>query len=152
VVFFLREKNEGFLKLSISIALRHLSGHYVDEVVHVNRYHALLVFIVVATLSVVGQLRDQSLDFLLGGFEAKGAECNTEILECDVAVLVRVEEVESFFEVGLLLFGKFLAELTASLFTDRLCSRCNVLGRQGLDFRLVKLVSWLRLKDDRLLA
>ena len=88
VVLFLREQNEGLLELSIAVALRHLRGHYIDEVVHVNRYHTLLVFIIVATLSVVCQLGDQSLDFLLGGLKAKGAESHSQILQSDVAVLV----------------------------------------------------------------
>ena len=73
MVFFLGKENERFLKLGLTVSFRHLGRHYVKEVVVVNRNYSLLVLIVVSTLSVVAELRDQSLNLLLGWLEAQSA-------------------------------------------------------------------------------
>ena len=66
-------------------------------------------------MSVIGQLRDQALDLLLRRFEAQGAQGNAKVLQRDVTVGIRVEQVESLLDVSLLLVGELLAELAAGL-------------------------------------
>lgn len=119
MVLLLGEKNESLLKLRLAVPLGHLRRHYVQKVIVVNGDHAFLVFVVLAALSVIGKLGDQTLDFLLCWLEAKGAKGDSQVLEGDVAVGVGVEKVESFLDVLLLLLSELLAKLTARLLAIR---------------------------------
>ena len=74
MVLLLREEDESFLKLLITVALRHLRRHNVNEVIFINGYHAFLVLVLISTLGVICQFRDESLNLLLGRFEAKSAQ------------------------------------------------------------------------------
>ena len=122
MVLLLREEDESFLKLLVTVALRHLRRHNVNEVIFVNGYHAFLVFVLISTLGVICQFRDESLNLLLGRFEAKSAQSNTQVLQSDVVVHVRVKKLESLLEVLALLCGKLLPVLAARLLPSR-CGR-----------------------------
>ena len=50
MVFLLREQNEGLLKLLVIIALRHLGGHDVDEVLFAYLDSLFLLLAISATL------------------------------------------------------------------------------------------------------
>ena len=99
----------------------------------------------IATLSVICQLRYESLDLLLGGLEAQSAKGHTQVLQRDVAVTISIKQVESFLNVGLLLVSKFLTELSAALLAGLLASS-SCLGRKGLDFSGLILVSCVSLQ------
>lgn len=137
VVLLLGKQDESFLQLLLAVPLRHLRRHYVHKVVQVNRDHAFLVFVAVAVVSVIRELRNQTFDFLLCGLEAEGAQGHAQVLQCDVAVRIRVEQVESLLDVRLLLVSELLSELTASLFASRCGSACGayVLARQRQHLR-----------------
>ena len=119
VVLLLGEEDEGFLQLRLSVPLRHLRRHYVQEVIVVNGDHAFFVLVVVSVLLVVGQLGDEALDLLLGGLEAEGTQGHAQILQRDVPIRICVEQLESFLNVGLLLLSQLLAELAPGLLAGR---------------------------------
>ena len=119
MVLLLREEDESFLKLLITVALRHLRRHNVNEVIFVNGYHAFLVFVLISALGVICQFRDESLNLLLRRLEAKSAQGNAQVLQRDVVVHVRVKELEGLLEVLALLRGQLLPVLAARLLPCR---------------------------------
>ena len=119
MVLLLREEDESFLKLLITVALRHLRRHNVNEVIFVNGYHAFLVFVLISALGVICQFRDESLNLLLRRLEAKSAQGNAQVLQRDVVVHVRVKELEGLLEVLALFRGQLLPVLAARLLPCR---------------------------------
>ena len=119
MVLLLREEDESFLKLLITVALRHLRRHNVNEVIFVNGYHAFLVFVLISALGVICQFRDESLNLLLRRLEAKSAQGNAQVLQRDVVVHVRVKELEGLLEVFALLRSQLLSVLAARLLPCR---------------------------------
>ena len=148
MVLLLREKDESFRKLLITVSLRHLCRHNVNEVVFINGYHAFLVFVLIPALGVIRQFRDESFDLLLGRLEAESAEGDPQVLQRDVVVHVRVEELEGFLEVLALLRGQLLPVLAACLLPGRRGRRIYRLRRQRHHLRLVVLVSLLCLRQS----
>ena len=125
MVFLLGEEDECFLKLLVAVSLRHLCRHNVNEVVFINGYHAFLVFVLISTLSVICQFRDESFNLLFCWFKAKSTQGNSQVLQRDVVVHVRVEELEGFLEILTLLRSQLLPVLAACLLSCRCCGRVD---------------------------
>ena len=124
MVLVLGEEDEGLLELGIVISLGHLCDHDVLEVFEIDQDHALFVFVALLLLRVIVQIRDQSLDFLLLWFEAKGSESDLEVFDIDAAGATSVEEVKCFLDFRSLLVGEALPHLTLGL----LLGACSTSG------------------------
>ena len=89
----------------LAVALRHLGGHYIEEVVEVNSDLALLVpriSVLVSACEVIVLIAYQLLDLLFLRLEAECSQRHFEILQVDAALPVGIEEIEGLFDLSLL--------------------------------------------------
>ena len=82
---------------------------------------------------------------MLGWLKPERAEGNTQVLQRDVAVLIRVEQLEGLYKVLPLLSSELLSVLAACLLASWGGGRVDGLGRQGHHLCLVKFVAGIRL-------
>ena len=148
MVLVLREEDERLLQLGLVVSLGHLGYHYVQEITVVDQNHSLFVLVVTATLGVVVQVLDQSLDLLLGRLKAESSKGYFKVLDVYAAGATCVEEGKGFLDLCLLLLGQFVPVLVASLLFLRLCAYSLIFGWEFFDSVWLVFIAFLGLKKS----
>lgn len=117
MVLLVRKQHEGLLEFLVLVALGHLGHHDVGEGFEVNRDFAFFLAVegVAGPGSRLLKVLDQTLDFLLGGFEAKSTQRYLQVLKVDLAGASGVKQIKGLFDLFLLLGRELLAESAPDL-------------------------------------